>query len=207
MHDIVQTHIFTVCMALHSDLHPLQQWAKGEGVTLPRHQATRALFDVRPRQRVSWQLNARESMEVRMLQYLQGNEAVYHDANILPFFGGLDTPLTSTAPFGKGTKRHKVDVLTLVARDATPDTQGSSHDFITLRRGMELATCKQVVRMWCNTCLVCHACFSVDPHPCAEVPVNVADDLCEDGESNNVDELATPVGHTRAVVSPGCKQN
>ena len=30
------------------------------------------------------------------------------------------------------------------------------------------------------------------PHPCTKVVVNVADDVCEDGENNDVDELATP---------------
>ena len=82
-----------------------------------------------------------------MLQCLQGNEAVADDGDILPFFGGPGTPLTSTAPSGKGTERHKVDVVTVVAPDGTPDTHAGNHDFITFRRGMRCATCKQVVRM------------------------------------------------------------
>ena len=54
-----------------------------------------------------------------MLQCLQGNEAVADDGDILPFFRGPGTPLTSTAPSGRGTERHKVDVVTLVAPDGT----------------------------------------------------------------------------------------
>ena len=46
--------------------------------------------------------------------------------------------------------------------------------------------------MWCNTCWVCPACFSTGPHPCTELAVNVADDVCEDGENNSPDEVATP---------------
>ena len=110
----------------------------------------------------------------------------------MPVFGGPGTPLTSMAPCGKGTERHKVDVVTAVAPDGTPDTHAGNHDFITFRRGMQCATCKQVVRIWCNTCLVCHACYSGGPHPCTEVVVNVVDDVCEDGENNSADELATP---------------
>ena len=58
-------------------------------------------------------------MEATMLQFLQGNEAVADDGDILPFFGGPGTPLTSTAPSGKGTERHRVDVVTIVAPDGT----------------------------------------------------------------------------------------
>ena len=127
-----------------------------------------------------------------MLQCLQGTEAMADDGDILPFFGGPGTPLTSTAPSGKGTERHRADVVTVVAPHGTPDSHAGHHGFITFRRGMQCATCKQVVRIWCNTCLVCHACFSTGPHPCTEVVVNVVDDVCEEGENNSVDELATP---------------
>ena len=74
-----------------------------------------------------------------------------------------------------------------------PNAQAGNHDFIIpFRRGMQCATCKQVVRIWCNTCLVCHACFFAGPHPCTKVVVHLADDVCEDDENNNADELATP---------------
>ena len=53
MHDIVETHVLSMCMALHSNLPPLEQWAKGQGVVVARHLAARASFDLRPRQRVS----------------------------------------------------------------------------------------------------------------------------------------------------------
>ena len=83
-------------------------------------------------------------------------------------------------------------MVTVVARDGTRDSHARNHDFITFRRGKQLATCKQVIRIWCNTCLVCRACFFAGPHPCAEVVVNVADDVREDGENSSADELATP---------------
>ena len=160
MQDIVETHVLSMCMALHSNLPPLQQWAKGQGIAVARHLVARAGFDLRPRQRVSQQVNAREYVEATMLQCLQGNEAVADDSDILPFLGGPGTPLTSTAPSEKGTEWHGADVVTVVAPDGTPDSHAGNHDFITFRRGMQCATCKQVVRIWCNTCPVCHACFS-----------------------------------------------
>ena len=145
-----------------------------------------------PRQRVSQQVNARESVEATMLQCLQGNEAMVDNGDIVPFFGGPGTPPTSMAPCGKGTERHKVDVVTTVAPDGTPDAHAGNHDFIIFRRGMQCATCKQVVCIWCNTCLVCHACFFAGLHLCTEVVVPNANDVSEDGENNSADKLATP---------------
>ena len=170
-----------MCNALHSNLPPLQQWAKGPGVAVAHHLAALAPFDRRPRHRVSRQLNARESLEATVFHCLQGNEAVVDDGDIVSFFGGPATPLTSTAQSEKGTERYKVDVVTVVAPNGMCDTLAANHDFIIFRRGMQSATCKQVVRIWCNTCLVCYACFSTGSHPCTEVVVNVAHDVCEDG--------------------------
>ena len=102
MHDTVETHVLSMCMALHSNLPPLQQWAKGQGVAVARHLAAHARFDLRPRQRVSQKVGDRESVEAAMLQCLQGNEAVADDGDSLPFFGGPGTPLSSTAPSRKG---------------------------------------------------------------------------------------------------------
>ena len=167
MHDIVETHVLSMCMALHSKLPPLQQPAKGQGVAVARLLAAHARFDLRPRQRVSWQMSARESVDATTLQCLQGNEAMADDGDILPFFGGLGTPLSTKAPCGKGTERHKVDVVTVVAPDGTLDTHAGNHDFIASRRGVQCATYKQVVRVSYNTCLVCHACSSAGPNPCS----------------------------------------
>ena len=192
MHDTVETHVLSMCMALHSNLPPLQQWAKGQGVAVARHLAAHARFDLRPRQRVSKKVGDRESVEAAMLQCLQGSEAVADDGDSLPFFGGPGTPLSSTAPSGKGTERHQADVVSIVAPDGTPDSHAGNHDFITFRRGIECATCKKEVRIWCNTCLVCHACFCASPRPCGNVVVNVVDDVCDEGENNSADELATP---------------
>ena len=58
MQDIVETHVLSMCMALHSNLPPLQQWAKGQGVVVAPHLVARVRFDLRPRQRVSRQVNA-----------------------------------------------------------------------------------------------------------------------------------------------------
>ena len=107
MHDIVETHVLSMCMALHSKLSPLQQWAKGQGVAVARQPAARARFELRPRQRVSRKVGDRESVEAAMLQCVQGNQAVADDGYNLPFFGGPGTPLSSTAPSGKGTERHR----------------------------------------------------------------------------------------------------
>ena len=192
MHDTVETHVVSMCMALHSNVPPLQQWAKGQGVAVARHLAAHARFDLRPRQSVSKKVGDRESVEAAMLQCLQGNEAVADDGDSLPFFGGPGTPLSSTAPSGKGTERHQADVVSIVAPDGTPDSHAGNHDFITFRRGMECATCKKEVRIWCNTCLVCHACFCASPRPCGNVVVNVVDDVYDEGENNSADELATP---------------
>ena len=191
MHDIVETHVPSMCMALHSNLPPLQQWAKGQGAPVARHLAARARLALRPRQRVSRKVGDRESVEAAMLQCLQANEAVADDGDILPFFGGLGTPLSSTAPSGKGTKWHLADVVSTVAPDGTPDSHAANHDFIPFRRGTECATCKKVVRIWCNACLVCHACFCASPRPCGEVVVSVADDVCDEGENNSADDLVT----------------
>ena len=127
MHDIVETHVLNMCMALHSNLPPLQQWAKGQGVAVARHLAARARFDLHPRQRVSRKVSERESLEAAMLQCLQGNEAVADDGDNLPFFGGPGTPLASTAPSGKGTERHQAGVVRTVAPDGTPDSHVGNH--------------------------------------------------------------------------------
>ena len=190
MHYIVETHVLSMCMALHSNLPPLQQWAKGQGVAVARHLAARARFDLHPRQRVSRKVSERESLEAAMLQCLQGNEAMADDGDNLPFFGGPGTPPASRTPSRKGTQRHQADVVRTVAPDGTPDSHAGNHDFITFRRGMECATCKKKVPMWCNTCLVCHACFCASPRPCGDVVVNVVDDVCDEGENNSADELA-----------------
>ena len=141
---------------------------------------------------VSRNVNERECVEAAMLQCLQGNEAVADDGDILPFFGGPGAPLTSTAPSDQGTERHKANVVATVAPDGTPNSHAGNHDFITFRTGTQCATCKQVVRIWCNTCLVCHACFCASPRFCTEVVVNVADDFCDEGEDNSAEEWATP---------------
>ena len=49
----------SMCMVLHSDLPPLQQWAKGWGVAVAQHLAAHARFNVRLRHRLSRQLHAR----------------------------------------------------------------------------------------------------------------------------------------------------
>ena len=192
MQDIVETHVLSMCMALHSNLAPFRHRAKGQGVAVARHLAARARFDLRPRQRVSRKVSERECVEAAMLQCLQGNEAVADDGDIVPFFGGPGTPLASTAPSRKGTERHQAGVVSTVAPDGTLDSHAGNHDFITFRRGMQCARCKAVVRIWCNTCPVCHACLCAGPRPCGDVVVNVVNDVCDEGGNNSADELGTP---------------
>ena len=102
MHDIVETHVLSMFMALHSNLPPLQQYAKGQGVAVARHLAARARMDLCPRQRVSLKVGDRECVEAAIVQWLQRDEAVAYDGEVLRLFGGPGTPLTSTAPSAKG---------------------------------------------------------------------------------------------------------
>ena len=69
---VVETHVLSMCMAVHSNLPALQQWAKRQGVAVARYLAARARFDPPPRQRVSRKVNEREYVEAAMLQCLQG---------------------------------------------------------------------------------------------------------------------------------------
>ena len=52
MHDMEDTHVLSMCMALHWNLPPLRQWMRGQGVQVARKLAANARFDVRPRHRV-----------------------------------------------------------------------------------------------------------------------------------------------------------
>ena len=83
-------------------------------------------------------------------------------------------------------------MVTVVVLDGTLDSHTGNDDFITFSTGMQCATCKHVVCMWCNTCLVCHAFFPASSHPCTEKVVNVADYVCDEGENNSADEFTTP---------------
>ena len=147
MHGIVETHVRSMCMALHSNLPPLEEWAKGQGVPRARHLPARARFDVRPRERFSQQIGVRPSVEAMMLECLQGNEALVDDYDILLFFGVLGAQLTTMAPSEKGAERHKVDVVRVVALDDTRDTQAGNPYRITFQRGMQCATSS-----WCAFC-------------------------------------------------------
>ena len=131
------------------------------------------------------------------------NEAGADDGDIPPVFGRLDAPLATKAPSGKGAKQHKVHVVTIVAPDGTPETHVGSHDFFTFRRGIECATCKQSACMCCNTCLVCHACFSAYPRPCTEAAVNVVDHVCEVDENNNATKMCTSCKPNKGRVVAG----
>ena len=84
MHDMEDTHVLSMCMALHCNLPPLRQWAKGQGVEVASKLAANARFDVRPRHRVSHRIDPRTSVEAAMLQCLEGEAAVADDGDILP---------------------------------------------------------------------------------------------------------------------------
>ena len=80
----------------------------------------------------------------------------------------------------------------MVEPDGSPAQHGGNHDFFTFRRGMGCAVCRQSVRIWCNTCLVCHPCFVKDPRPCGEAVVPVVDDAAEAAENNSEEEAVAP---------------
>ena len=86
-------------------------------------------------------------MQATMLQCLHGNEAVADDGDILPFFGGPGTLLSTKAPFGKDAEQHKVDLVTFVAPDGTPDAHARNRELFSFHRGMKCATCKPLVRI------------------------------------------------------------
>ena len=90
MHDMEDTHVLSMCMALHCNLPPYRQWVKGQGVEL----AANARFNVRPRHRVSRCIDPRTSVEAAMLQCLEGEAAVANDGDILPTSGGSEVPLS-----------------------------------------------------------------------------------------------------------------
>ena len=54
------------------------------------------------------------------------------------------------------------------------------------------AVCRQSVRIWCNTFLVCHPCFVKDPRQCGEAMVQVVDDAPEATENNSKEEAVAP---------------
>ena len=104
MHDMEDTHVLSMCMALHCNLPPLRQWAKGQGVEVASKLAANARFDVCPRHRVSHRIDPRTSVEAAMLQCLEGEAAVADDGDILPSFGGSEVPLAC-----QGATRRRAD--------------------------------------------------------------------------------------------------
>ena len=195
MHDMEDTHVLSMCMALHCNLPPLRQWVKGPGVEVASKLAANARFDVRPRHRVSHRIDPRTSVEAAMLQCLEGEAAVADDGDILPSFGGSEVPLACQG----ATRRHADRQApsehtegTLVEPDGSPAQYGGNHDFFTFRSGMDCAVCRQSVRIWCNTCLVCHTCFVKDPRRCGEAVVQVVDDAAEAAENNSEEEAVAP---------------
>ena len=52
--------------------------------------------------------------------------------------------------------------------------------------------CRQSVRIWCNTFVVCHTCFIKHPRPCGEAMVQVVDDAAEAAENNSEEEAVAP---------------
>ena len=173
MHDMEDTHVLSMCMALHCNVPPLWQWVKGQGVEVARKLAANARFDVRPRHRVSQRIDPRSSVEAAMLRCLEGEAAVADDGDTLPTFGGLEVPLASQGPTRRRADRQAPSKDTVVEPDGSAAQHGGNHDFFTLCRGMDRALCRQSVRFWCNTCLVCHTCFVKDPRPCGEAMVRL----------------------------------
>ena len=124
------------------------------------------------------------------MQCLEGEAAVAHDGDILPSFGGLEVPLACQGPTRNRAYRQAPSEDTLVEPHGS--LQGGNHDLFTFRGGMECAVCRQSVRIWCNTCLVCHTWFVKDPRPIDEAMVRVVDDAAEAAENNNEEEAVAP---------------
>ena len=124
-----------------------------------------------------------------MLQRLEGEVAVADDGDILPSFGGSEVPVACQGPTRKWADRQAPYEDTVVEPDGRPAQHGRHHVFITFRRGMDCAVCRQRVRIWCNSCLVCHTCSVKGPRPCAEPTVQVVDDAAEAAE-NDIEEEA-----------------
>ena len=127
-----------------------------------------------------------------MLQCLEGEGAVADDGDILPCFWGLELPLACQGATRKRVDRQAPSEDTVVETDGSPAQHGGNHDFFTFRRGMDCVVCRQSVRIWCNTCLVCHTCFVKDPRLCGEAVVQVVDDAAEAAENNSEEEAVAP---------------
>ena len=67
MHDMEDTHVSSMCRALHCNPPPWRQWAKGQGVQVARKLVANAHFHVYPRYRHSQRIDPRASVEVAML--------------------------------------------------------------------------------------------------------------------------------------------
>ena len=194
LHDMEDTHVLSMYMALHCNLPPLRQWMKGQGVEVASKLAN-ARFDVRPRHRVSQRIDPGTSVEAAMLQCLDGEAAVAEDGDILPSFGGLEVPLACQRATGRHADRQaplEDTGGTVVEPHGSPAQHAGNHDFFTFRRGMDCAVSRQSVRIWCNTCLVCHTCFVKDPRPCGEAVVQVVDDAAEAAKNNSEEQALAP---------------
>ena len=100
-HDMEETHVLSISMALHCNLPPLRQWVKAQDVEVACKLAVNAPFNVRPQHRVSQRIDPRTSAEAAMLQCLEGGGAVADDGDNLPTSGvrggtGLPRPNTLT---------------------------------------------------------------------------------------------------------------
>ena len=67
MHDMEDTHVLSMCMALHCNMPPLRQWVKGQGVEVASKLAANARFDVRPRHTVWHRIDPRTSVEAAIV--------------------------------------------------------------------------------------------------------------------------------------------
>ena len=142
MHDMEDTHVVSMCMAMHCNLPLLRKWAKGQGVQVARKLAANARFDVRPRHRVSQRIDPCAFVEVAMLQCLEGEAAVADDVFILPYFGGVEVVLACQAPTRKPADQQAPSETIVVEPDSSRALHGGNHDFFTFRRGMECALCR-----------------------------------------------------------------
>ena len=84
-----ETHVLSMCMALHCNLPSLRQWVKAQDAEVAGKLAVNARFNVRPRHRVSQRIDPSTSAEAAMLQCLKGEAPVADDGDILPNSSGV----------------------------------------------------------------------------------------------------------------------
>ena len=145
MHDMVETHVLSMCMALHSNPPSLREWAQHQGVQVARHLVAWVCFDVHPRKSVSKHVDACTKLEQAMLECLTATETMADDGDVLPMFGGEERPLGSAAPAVRHGDGETAEAMWLQQQMIPPMSNAGNHDFFTFCKGMQslVAACSR----------------------------------------------------------------